>query len=86
MALVQLAIFGIVLVTILVFIAFLVIGLKAAIKLLINSLIGFFALWITKVFVLNELVINIWSVLLTAIFGIIGYILVLVLHILGIFF
>lgn len=86
MALVELAILGIVLVTVLVFIAFLVIGLKAAIKLLINSLIGFFALWITKVFVLNALVINIWSVLLTAIFGIIGYIIVLVLHILGIFF
>ncbi len=86
MALVELAIIGLVLVTALVFIAFLVMGLKFAIKLLLNSLIGFFALWVTKVFVLNGLVINIWSVLLTAVFGIVGYIIVLVLHILGILF
>ena len=86
MALVQLAILGIIIVSIIAFAVFLIWGLKAATRLLINSLIGFFALWVTKVFVLPGLVINFWSVIITAIFGIVGFLAVLALHLLGLFF
>lgn len=60
-------------------------GLKKAIKLLINSAIGFFALWLTKVILIKTLVINIWSVLIVAIGGIIGYFVVIILHFFGVF-
>lgn len=76
---------GGVVVMIVVAIVFLLWGLKKALGLLLNSLIGFFALWVTQKLILPDLIINIWSVLITAVFGIVGYISVIILHFLGIF-
>lgn len=78
-------IIAVVVVIIVILGAFLIWGLRRAVKLLINSLIGFFALWITKNLFLPELVINLWSILLTAFFGILGFFLVLIGHFLGVF-
>ena len=64
---------------------FLILGIKKALELLFNSIIGFFALWLTKTLFLPTLVINLWSVLITAIFGIVGFVIVVVLHFVGIF-
>ena len=75
-----------VVVFILAAIAFFMWGIKKAFELLINSLIGFFALWITKAVVVSTLVINLWSVLLVAILGIFGFAIVLLLHIFHIAF
>lgn len=61
-------------------------GLKYAISLAINSVIGFFALYAVKAFLWTDLVINWVSVLFVAIGGIIGFILVLILHFFGWFF
>jgi hypothetical protein len=59
-------------------------GLRVALFLGFNSVVGFFALYAFKAFIWNqpgnELVINFWSVLLTALFGIFGLIIVLLLH------
>ena len=79
-------IIGLVIIIGVVALAFLIWGLKKAFKLLINSLIGFFALWLTQQLFVSTLIINIWSVLITAIFGIICYVVVLVMHFLGIWF
>lgn len=67
------------------FIAFLIWGLQLAIKLALNSLIGFFALYAVQL-VAPSVVINFWSVILTALFGIFGFILVVLLHALNIAF
>lgn len=83
--LIQWIIIGTVVVVGFILTAFLLWGLKAALKLLFNSLIGFFALWITKAIFLSELVINLWSILLTAFFGIVGFVLVIIGHFVGIF-
>lgn len=61
-------------------------GLKHAIVLALNSIIGFFALYAVKAFFLQDLVLNFWSVILVAIFGIFGFIIVLLLHFLGFWF
>lgn len=61
-------------------------GLKHAIILAVNSVIGFFALYAVKAYLLPALVINFWSVILTAVFGIFGFIIVLLLHLLGVWF
>ncbi len=53
--------------------------LKKILILAVNSVIGFFALFAAKL-VLPTLTINVWSVLITAIGGIVGFILVLILH------
>lgn len=58
---------------------------KRAIALVINSVIGFFALFFASVF-LPSLAINFWSVIIVAIGGIFGFIAVLALHLLGIAF
>lgn len=79
-------IIGLVLIIGFIAIAFLIWGLKKAFKLLINSLIGFFALWLTQQIFLPKLIINIWSILITAIFGVIGYAFVLITHLLGVWF
>ncbi len=60
-------------------------GFKRAVMLALNSIIGFFALYAVQLW-RTELVINLWSVLITAILGIFGFIIVLVLHFLGIAF
>jgi hypothetical protein len=67
-------------------IALFVWGLKYAILFAINSVIGFFALYAVQAFVWSDLIINIWSVALVAIGGIFGFALVLLFHLLGIFF
>jgi hypothetical protein len=58
---------------------------KKGIALLINSAIGFFALFFASIF-LPALKINFWSVIITAIGGIFGFVAVITLHLLGIFF
>ncbi len=58
---------------------------KRLVSLAINSVIGFFALFAAKLF-LPELTINIWSVLITAVGGIIGFIAVLIMHLAGVAF
>jgi hypothetical protein len=58
-------------------------GFKLAIYVAVNSILGFFALYAVQAFWLGTLVINLWSVLLTAIFGIFGLILVVILHLLN---
>ena len=60
-------------------------GIKKAILLALNSVIGFFALYAIQL-VLPTLVINWISVLLTAVFGIFGFAAVLLLHAFGIWF
>lgn len=67
-------------------IAFFVWGLKHAIVIAINSVIGFFALYAVQAYWLSSLVINIWSVALVAIFGIFGLVFVLILHLMGLAF
>ena len=69
---------------ILVFIL-LIIFLKNIVKLAINTAVGFFALYATSL-LLPDLVINVWSVLIVAFGGIFGYLLVLILHLLGLAF
>jgi hypothetical protein len=61
-------------------------GLHYAIAIAINSVIGFFALYAFKAFLMPDLLINVWSVLIVAILGIIGLGIVLVLYGLGLFF
>lgn len=60
---------------------------KRMLLFLINSLIGLFALigW-NVLFPMQAVVINIWSVLLVALFGIVGLIAVVGLHFLGVAF
>ena len=58
-------------------------GLKHAIALAINSVIGFLALYAVQAFLLPSLVINAWSVALVAVLGLIGLLLVLFLHGIG---
>ncbi len=74
------------LLTVLIIIAVIIaVVLRKFLILVVNSIIGFFALFATSLFV-PALVLNIWSVLFVAIGGIIGYILVLILHFTGILF
>ena len=59
--------------------------LKKFLMLVVNSIIGFFALFAVKL-VLDSLVIWPWATFITAIGGIVGLILVIVLHLLGVAF
>lgn len=61
-------------------------GLNYAIAIALNSVIGFFALYAVQVFWLQTLLINIWSIIIVAILGLLGLIAVLILHGLGLFF
>jgi hypothetical protein len=62
-------------------------GLKHAIALAINSVIGFFALYFMVAFeIFPDLVINWLSVIIVAIFGLLGFIVVLLLHWIGLAF
>ncbi len=58
-------------------------GLKKAVVLALNSVVGFFALYAVQAWIMPSLVINVWSVLLTAIFGIVGFVAVILLHLVG---
>lgn len=58
-------------------------GLKYAIAYAINAVIGFFALYAIKTFIFPELAINFWSIALVAVFGLGGFIVVLLLHWIG---
>lgn len=60
-------------------------GMKKGVWLAINSVVGFFALYLFKIFV-PTLVINFWSVIIVALFGIGGLLFVLVMHAFGIAF
>jgi len=57
--------------------------LKNVFILVINSLVGFFSLYAVQAWVLPALKINFWSVVITAIGGIIGFIVVVGAHLLG---
>lgn len=65
--------------------AILVVFIRKLGWLILNSIIGFFALFFTKIF-LPDVVINAWSVLITAIGGVPGYLIVIIFHLLGIAF
>jgi inhibitor of the pro-sigma K processing machinery len=54
--------------------------------LIVNAVIGVVILWLLNLFLSPPVVINIWSVLISAIGGILGVIIVLLLHFLGIAF
>ena len=56
--------------------------MKKFLILFVNSVIGFFALFAVSL-MLDTLVINTWSVLITAVGGIFGLIIVLILHLTG---
>lgn len=58
---------------------------KKGIALVINSIIGFFALFFASIFLPN-LQIGFWSIIITAIGGIFGFLAVITLHLLGIAF
>jgi len=57
--------------------------LKNVFILILNSVIGFFALYAVQAWVMPSLEINFWSVMITAIGGIIGFIVVVGSHLLG---
>ena len=59
--------------------------LKRVLILIVNSIIGFFALFAASL-LLPQLAINLWSVLIIAIGGIIGFIAVILLHVIGVAF
>ncbi len=58
---------------------------KKFFMLVINSIIGFFALFAVKL-LLPALVINLWSILFVAIGGIFGLLAVIILHLIGVAF
>jgi hypothetical protein len=76
----------VVLVLLVIVFAFFAWGIKHALLLALNSVIGFFALYAVKAFVWDSLVINWISVGIVAVTGIFGFIVVLILHALGVFF
>jgi hypothetical protein len=61
-------------------------GIKVAIAYAINAVIGFFALYAMKAFVWPDLIINFWSVAIVAVGGLLGFILVIVFHLVGLWF
>ena len=54
--------------------------------LIVNAVIGVVILLVLNIFLSPDIVINIWSILIAAIGGIVGVIIVVVLHFLGIAF
>ncbi|RME52904.1 sigmaK-factor processing regulatory BofA [Candidatus Woesearchaeota archaeon] len=60
--------------------------LKKSIIIALNAIIGFFALFALKIFLIPALTINVWSVLIVTIGGLFGLALVLLLHAFGIAF
>lgn len=60
--------------------------LKGATGLLVNAVVGVVVLWILGLFISPPVIINLWSVLIAAIGGLPGVVIVIVLHFLGIAF
>lgn len=58
-------------------------GVKKGLMLALNGVIGFFALHAVQVWWLHELKTGVLSTLITALFGIFGFLLVLILHFFG---
>lgn len=71
------------LVAVIIFVILVAMLMKKFMILAVNSVIGFFAL-VAASLVLPSLKISIWSVLITAIGGIIGFAAVIILHLFGI--
>ena len=72
---------------IVIFLVFILFKLvKSVTFLLINSVIGFFALYGINIFLTNPIPINFWSVLIVVIGGVFGLIIELILHFLKIAF
>lgn len=74
-----------------VIILFLIFGIifwtvKHALWLALNSVLGFFALYAVQAWLMPDLLINVWSVLLVSVFGIFGLILVVALSLFGLAF
>ena len=59
---------------------------RKILRLIINAVIGLIALFAVNFIFHTDIVINFWSVVITAIGGIIGFIIVLILHFAGIAF
>jgi len=57
--------------------------IKNAIVLVINSVVGFFALYGVNLFLSDPIPINFWSIIIVAIGGVFGLIIELILHFLG---
>lgn len=60
--------------------------LKGATGLLVNAVVGVIVLWLLDLFIAPPVTINLWSVLIAAIGGLPGVLIVIVLHFLGIAF
>lgn len=76
----------IVLLVVIVFVYIMFKFLKKITLLIINSVIGFFALFGVNLFLSTPIPINFWSVIIVAIGGIFGLILELILHFFGVAF
>jgi hypothetical protein len=77
-------IIGLIIAIILVVVLFKV--LKSIPALVVNAIVGVVILWLLNLVLGQNIVINIWSILISAIGGIAGVIIVVVLHFLGIAF
>lgn len=60
--------------------------LKGLAGLVVNAVMGVIVLWLLDLFLLPPITINLWSVLIAAIGGLPGVLIVIVLHFLGIAF
>ena len=60
--------------------------LKGATGLLVNAVVGVVVLWLLDLFISPPVTINLWSILIAAIGGLPGVLIVIVLHFLGIAF
>ena len=60
--------------------------LKGATGLLVNAVVGVIVLWLLDLFIAPPVTINLWLVLIAAIGGLPGVLIVIVLHFLGIAF
>ena len=54
--------------------------------LIINAILGFILLFLTNLLLADDIPINIITVLITAIFGVLGWAVILILHLLGVAF
>jgi len=61
-------------------------GIRFVWALLINAIIGVILIFLTNLFLLQPIPINILTILISAIGGVIGWLFILVLHLLGIAF
>ena len=61
-------------------------ALKSLPALIVNAVIGVIVLWLLNLFLSPPVAINIWSILISAIGGLGGIVIVLVLHFLGLAF